>query len=221
MLATTADDHDGPEAFHRDRAEHDLGDEERAGDRRAIRRGDPGRRAARDQQAQARRIEMHPAADQRRGERRQLHHRTFAADRAAARNREQRRHAAPEAQLAPARRRRRSRRLPCSRCGCSCRRDAARSAAGSRRSDRPRPAARCASVHGKLRAISTKLPELPTNRQLQQRDGLRERRWSRTRPRRRPPPTRPASCGRRTAGTGLARGCAASAGMKARRQQGR
>jgi len=90
------DDH-RPEAFHRDRAEHDFGDEERAGDRRVVRGRDAGGRAARDEQPQARRIEMREAADERRGERRELHHRAFAADRAAAADRQQRRQAAPQA----------------------------------------------------------------------------------------------------------------------------
>ena len=43
-----------PENFHRDRAEHDLGDEERAGDRCVVGGGDTGGRAATDEQSQSR-----------------------------------------------------------------------------------------------------------------------------------------------------------------------
>ena len=72
-----------PKNLHRDRAEHNLGDEKRTCDRRVISGGNPSRRAATDQQTQPRRRPSAPAPGGRGDQGRQLHQRPLPPDRAA------------------------------------------------------------------------------------------------------------------------------------------
>ena len=86
-----------PEALHRDRAENNFRHEKRARDRRVVSRGDARRRAARHQQPQLRWRKLPPPPYERRDDRRELHHRAFAPDRAARADREQCRRALHQA----------------------------------------------------------------------------------------------------------------------------
>ncbi len=69
--------------FHGDGADHDLSDEQRSGDGRVVGCGNPRRGAAGEYQPSLRHRPFSGAADQGGEQRRELYHRTFAADGAA------------------------------------------------------------------------------------------------------------------------------------------
>ena len=76
-------DDERPDAFHGDGAEDDFRNEKRASERRVVGAGDAGRRAAGDEEAQARGRTFGEAAEERAEHGRELHHGALAADGAA------------------------------------------------------------------------------------------------------------------------------------------
>ena len=180
-----------PQAFDGHRAQHDLGHEQRAGDGRVVGGGDAGRRAAGDVEPAARHRHLAPAADQRAGQRGQLHHRAFAADGAAAGHGGGGR----QARAAP-RRARRARRCPAPPPPCSRRRRPARAGgaprpAAVRRRGRRRPARSAAATTAGRRRCGPGCRCCRTSA-VRSAGSARGSRWCTGRPARRPARRRPA-----------------------------